>query len=158
MQFPDLLRRPFTLFALLAVVLVAFAGCGSDDDDSGSDSGSGDTETTQTETTEEDTETTEGDAADDAAGQVVEVGVVSGQLKFDPEQLDAKAGSVTFKFDNPDNIPHDFVIEQDGKRIDGTDLISQDTAEVTVELEAGEYQYICTPHEAAGMVGTLTVS
>lgn len=153
MKFRELLHRPVPMFALLAVVVVAFAGCGSDDDDSGDDGGSTTTETTQTETTTEDTT-----GGDDAQAQVVNVGVESGQLKFDPDTLTATAGSVTFKFDNPDNIPHDFVIEQDGERIDGTDLISKGSAEITVDLKAGEYQYICTPHKSAGMTGTLTVT
>jgi plastocyanin len=65
---------------------------------------------------------------------------------------------VTFRFTNPDSLGHDFVIEKDGERIGGTELISNDSAEVTVTLEPGEYTYICTPHESAGMTGTLTVT
>ena len=52
-------------------------------------------------------------------------------------------------------MPHDFVIEKDGERLEGTDLLSNDSTEITVELEPGDYTYICTPHEAAG---TLTVT
>jgi plastocyanin len=55
-------------------------------------------------------------------------------------------------------MAHDFVIEQDGERIGGTDLISNDSADVTVELEPGEYTFYCTPHRGAGMTGTLTVT
>ena len=47
---------------------------------------------------------------------------------------------------------------EEGERIGGTELVSNESAELTIELEPGQYTYICTPHEAAGMTGTLTVS
>jgi hypothetical protein len=64
---------------------------------------------------------------------------------------------VTFRFNNTEATPHDFVIRKDGERIGGTDLISDESAEVTVTLAAGQYTFVCTPHESAGMTGTLTV-
>jgi len=88
----------------------------------------------------------------------IQVGVVEGALRFDPSELTADAGEVTFRFDNTEAMAHDFVIERDGERIGGTALISNESAELTVELEPGEYTYYCTPHRAAGMTGTLTVS
>ena len=84
--------------------------------------------------------------------------MVEGALRFDPSELTADAGEVTFRFDNTEAMAHDFVIERDGERIGGTALISNESAELTVELEPGEYTYYCTPHRAAGMTGTLTVS
>jgi outer membrane protein assembly factor BamB/plastocyanin len=92
------------------------------------------------------------------SGNAIEVGVADGELRFDPSQLTAEAGTVTFRFDNTQSTPHDFVIEKDGERVAGTDLISNDSAEVTVELATGQYTFICTPHESAGMTGTLTVT
>jgi plastocyanin len=65
---------------------------------------------------------------------------------------------VTFRFNNTEAMGHDFVIEKNGERIAGTKLISNDSAEVTVNLEPGAYRYVCTPHESAGMTGTLTVT
>jgi plastocyanin len=102
----------------------------------------------------------ETDNGDDSAadGGVIEVGVVEGALRFDPSELTAEAGMVTFRFDNTEATPHDFVIRKDGERVGGTDLLSNESAEVTVELEPGQYTYVCTPHESAGMTGTLTVS
>ena len=93
-----------------------------------------------------------------ARGDVIEVGVVEGALRFDPSELTAEAGEVTFRFNNTEATPHDFVIEKDGERVAGTELISNESAELTVELEAGEYTFFCTPHESAGMTGRLTVS
>ena len=98
------------------------------------------------------------DGANDGAAGAIEVGVVDGELRFDPSELTADAGNVTFRFDNTQSTPHDFVIEKDGERLAGTELISNDSAEISVELEPGEYTFICTPHESAGMTGTLTVS
>lgn len=106
----------------------------------------------------DDTEETETDDAGQANDSVIEVGVVEGALRFDPSQLSADAGEVTFRFNNTDATPHDFVIRRDGERVGGTELVSNDSAEFTVELDPGEYSYICTPHEAAGMTGTLTVT
>lgn len=100
----------------------------------------------------------EGSADGEAAGKVFEVSVVEGALRFDPSELRAKAGKLTFRFNNTEAMPHDFVIVKDGERLAGTDLISDNSAELTIELAAGQYTYICTPHEAAGMTGTLTVS
>ena len=107
-----------------------------------------------------------GDGADEpdtgdgseAGGSAIEVGVVEGALRFDPSELSAEAGEVTFRFNNTEAMPHDFVIVKDGERVAGTELISNESAELTVELEAGGYTFICTPHESAGMTGTLTVS
>jgi outer membrane protein assembly factor BamB len=93
-----------------------------------------------------------------ARSGVIQVAVVEGALRFDPSKLTAKAGEVTFRFNNTEAMGHDFVIEKNGERIAGTKLISNDSAEVTVNLEPGEYRYICTPHESAGMTGTLTVT
>jgi len=104
-------------------------------------------------------DTTEEDTPGDAAGgETIEVGVIEGELRFDPSELTADAGTVTFRFTNTESMPHDFVIEKDGKRLDGTDLLSNESAEITVELDPGDYTYICTPHESAGMTGTLTVT
>jgi alcohol dehydrogenase (cytochrome c) len=100
----------------------------------------------------------QGTSGDAAGGTTIQVGVVEGALRFDPSELTAEAGTVTFRFTNTDSMPHDFVIEMNGKRLESTDLISNDSAEITLELEPGDYTYICTPHEAAGMTGTLTVT
>ncbi len=101
---------------------------------------------------------TGGDEGDQADASVIEVGVVEGALRFDPSELSAEAGEVTFRFNNTESMPHDFVVVKDGERVGGTELISNESADVTLELEPGEYTYICTPHESAGMTGTLTVT
>lgn len=97
-------------------------------------------------------------ADEGGAAGAIQVGVVEGALRFDPSKLSADAGEVTFRFNNTEAVAHDFVIENDGgERIGGTDLISSDSAEITVDLAPGTYTYFCTPHRSAGMMGTLTV-
>jgi plastocyanin len=83
-----------------------------------------------------------------------------GSLVFEPEQLEAKAGTVTIEFTNPAAVQHDVQIEADGETIGGSDLVANDAAtEATAELEAGEYVYYCsvTGHREAGMEGALAV-
>ena len=80
-------------------------------------------------------------------------------LAFDKDSLDAKAGKVTIDFDNPSAIPHNVVIEEDGKELAGFEPISEGEESETAELEAGTYTFYCSVpgHRQAGMEGTLTV-
>jgi len=81
-----------------------------------------------------------------------------GSLKFDQSELSAKAGKVTFTFDNPSQVPHAFEVEGNGVE-EETDVITQSKASVTVDLKPGTYEYYCPvgQHRQAGMEGTLTV-
>jgi plastocyanin len=80
-------------------------------------------------------------------------------LAFDTTELAAKPGEVTIDFDNPSAIPHNVVIEEDGKELAGFEPISEGTEAVSADLEAGTYTFLCTVpgHAQAGMEGTLTV-
>jgi plastocyanin len=80
-------------------------------------------------------------------------------LAFDKESLDAKAGKVTIDFDNPSAIPHNVVIEENGKELAGFEPISEGEESETAELKAGTYTFYCSVpgHREAGMEGTLTV-
>jgi plastocyanin len=82
-----------------------------------------------------------------------------GTLAFDTDELETDAGEVTIDFDNPAAIEHDVTIEQDGKEIAKSDLVSEGTTDVTADLKPGEYTYYCSVpgHREAGMEGTLTV-
>ncbi len=81
------------------------------------------------------------------------------ELLFDKEDLSAKAGKVTIDFDNPSAIPHNVVIEKDGKELAGFEPITEGEESLSADLEAGSYEYICSVpgHAEAGMKGTLTV-
>ncbi len=105
----------------------------------------------------------EGAATDAPAGEqaglgtIVEVGAVSGQLKFDKQTLTAPAGKVTLRFTNPDPIAHNIAVRSDGQITAESPLITEDTVDLTVDLTRGEYEFVCTPHLSAGMTGTLVI-
>jgi|SRR6187200_365311 len=80
-------------------------------------------------------------------------------LEFDKTALSAKAGEVTIEFDNPSAIPHNVVIEEDGKELAGFEPIAEGKESVSADLKPGTYTFYCSVpgHREAGMEGTLTV-
>ena len=130
---------PMPFKTLLAVLVIACAGflaaCGDDDEDGGSSNGGG------------------GDS-----GGLTVTASESGDLSWEPTELNAEAGEVTVTLDNPSPVAHDIEIEGNGVE-EKSDLVTDGTASVTAELQRGEYTYYCTVpgHEEAGMTGTLTV-
>jgi plastocyanin len=80
-------------------------------------------------------------------------------IAFDKTELEAQAGKVTIDFDNPSAIPHNVVIEKDGKELAGFEPITESKEELSADLEPGAYAFICSVpgHAEAGMEGTLTV-
>jgi uncharacterized cupredoxin-like copper-binding protein len=81
-------------------------------------------------------------------------------LAFDTDKLTTKAGGNEFEFDNPAQIQHDFCIEDsNGNQVGCSDLISNDSTVLTVDLKPGTYTYYCSVpgHREGGMEGTLTV-
>ena len=132
-----------TLIAL-AVAAALIAGCGGDDDN-------------ESAATPEATQ--EPSSGGGGGGETVDVSApADGSLKFDQSTLKAKAGKVTFTYDNPSQVPHAFEVEGNGVE-EETDTITQSDASVTVDLKPGTYEYYCPVdgHKAAGMEGTLTV-
>lgn len=94
---------------------------------------------------------------DEEVGEVLELAAVPGELKFDKTELTAPAGKVTFRFDNPDTIAHNVAVRAGDETIAESDLITKDAVDLTVDLEPGTYEFVCTPHVSAGMKGTLTI-
>jgi|SRR5579864_6170100 len=85
------------------------------------------------------------------------------EYKFDPSQINAKAGKVEFWLVNAGTVSHDMVIaDSSGSVVSRSDLVSAgDSFDFTVSnLSAGSYQFYCDVpgHKDAGMVGTLTVT
>ena len=129
---------------LLATALVA--GCGGDDEE----------EPASTPETPQEAPATD---VGGGGGEAVKVSSpADGALKFDQAELSAKAGKVTFTYDNPSQVPHAFEVEGNGVE-EETDTITESDASVTVDLKPGTYEYYCPVdgHKAAGMKGTLTV-
>jgi plastocyanin len=83
-----------------------------------------------------------------------------GDLAFQKDSLTAPAGEVTLVMENPATVEHNIAVKGDGIDEKGEVVGQGETSEVSVTLEAGEYEFYCSVpgHEAAGMEGTLTVT
>jgi plastocyanin len=142
-------RVSIVLLLVCCAAMLGVAGCG--DDDGGSDTAA--TTTTETGAT--------GAAEGGGGGATINVSAdPGGDLAFEQKSLTAKAGKNTIVFDNPSSTPHDVKIEENGKDVGGTDVVTNDKAEATVELQAGDpYTFYCSVpgHRDAGMEGKLTV-
>jgi plastocyanin len=149
------MRRIPLLLLMCAVAALGFAGCGGGDD------GGSNTSATTTEGTTGTTGTTGATGASGGLAGTIKISAdPSGKLAFQQKSVTAKAGKNKIEFDNPAPIPHDVKIEEDGKEKGGTELVTNGTAEATVQLDAGEpYVFFCSVpgHRQAGMEGKLTV-
>ena len=157
------MRRPSALVALAtACAMLLAAGCGDDDDDGGE--------------------------AGDGGGQTVDV--VLSEFIVEPEQDSASAGEVTFALDNQGGETHEFLVveaasaddlplDDDGAFDEAAfgeenvideveDLEAGSQAELTVDLEPGDYLLLCNvveeeeggemeSHFAEGMYAEFTV-
>lgn len=123
---------------LIACVLVlaatlSFTACGSEDQEEGTPPAS--------------------------AGQTIEISATD--FAFDPPTIPLEgAGEYTFRLTNDGGTAHALEIEGAGIEEATTDTIGPgETAEVTVELQDGEYEMYCPVggHRDMGMEGTLVV-
>jgi plastocyanin len=80
-------------------------------------------------------------------------------LAYDTTELSAEAGKVTIEFKNPSPIPHNVVIEENGKELPSFEPLAEGEDSVTAELKPGTYTFFCSVpgHREAGMEGTRTV-
>jgi plastocyanin len=108
---------------------------------------------------DEPTQSGEGPGDAEASATTLKLAADPAALAFDKDSLSAKAGKVTIDFDNPSVIPHNVVIEEDGKELAGFEPISEGEKAATADLKAGTYTYYCSVpgHREAGMEGQLTV-
>lgn len=129
--------------AVGALAPFSLAACGGDDEE----------EPTESE------ETTEQTDAGGSGGSVDISAVPDGSFAYEQDAVEASAGEVTINFDNPASLPHDVQIEGPDGDLGGTDTISEDSATLTVELEAGDYTFYCSVagHREGGMEGDLAV-
>jgi plastocyanin len=138
------MRRITWLIALvLAAGVMAATGCGGDDSSS---SGSGGTGTSS--------------SSSSGGGQTLTVTAdPGGAISWDKTKLDAKAGKVTLKLVNDSPVQHAIEVEGNGIEEQKTDVITNSSAEVTVDLKPGTYEYYCpVDQHKESMKGTLTVS
>ena len=82
-----------------------------------------------------------------------------GDLSFDTDTLEARAGQVTIEMENPSSVPHNVSVEGRGVNEEGKTVGQGGTSTVTAELQPGEYDFYCSVagHREGGMEGTLTI-
>jgi plastocyanin len=84
-----------------------------------------------------------------------------GALVFDPDGLEAQAGTLTINYSNPSPVPHSIAVEDPAGNVLGeTEVFSAGEQELTIDdLAPGEYVFFCTVpgHREGGMEGDLTV-
>ena len=125
-------------YALIVGVLLV-AGCGDDEEEGGA---------ATPEATEE---------AAGGGGDLTLTADPGGAISWDKSELTAPAGTVTVKLVNDSTTPHAVEIEGNGVE-EESDTVTEGEAEVTAELEAGEYEFYCpVGNHQQTMTGTLTV-
>jgi plastocyanin len=144
------MRRVSAIAAVAALSMLGLAACGG---------GSDNNDTTAAATPPP--ATTTGGGGGGGAASTVNISTPSGtDLAYDQKSVSAKAGSVTIDFQNNESIPHDVAVESSsGDTVGQTDLVASGSANTTVDLQPGTYQFFCTVpgHREAGMQGNLTV-
>ena len=132
-------RSRAALLIVIALLGLALAGCGGDDEEA----------TTTEDTTEETTE------AGSAGGTTLNGSVGPGfDISLDGTDGLA-AGSYTIVV-NDQATDHNFHLTGPGGVDVSTDVGGEGEESFDVELEAGEYTFVCDPH-AAQMKGSFTV-
>lgn len=118
---------------LVLVAALLLAGCGSDDESSDRSGSAG-------------------------TNDVIEI--VETDFALDPETVMVeKAGEVTFRISNDGATTHALEIEGDGLEEESDAIAPGDSADLTVAVEAGEYELYCPigNHREQGMEGTVEV-
>jgi plastocyanin len=135
-------RTPIAIVLILASIALIAAGCGGDD------------ETTTTPTVTPTATGATGAAGGGGEGGATEVTMT--EYAFDPSDPSVASGD-SLEVVNDGELPHNLTVE-------GTDLATEDlegggSEELTVDLDPGDYEIICSiaDHAAQGMTGTLTV-
>jgi plastocyanin len=98
-----------------------------------------------------------GDEEAGAPEQDAQTVAVVGQdnLTWDAEELTVDAGTITVQLTCEGGVNHNFVIDDE----EVAACAPGETVEGTVDLDSGEYEYVCTvPGHEATMRGTLTVN
>ncbi len=130
------MRRRWIALPLLLIALAA-AGCGGDDDE----------DATATTTQETEAAAPSGTEITGSVGPGFDISV-AGADSLSP-------GSYTLVVDDQSSA-HNFHLTGPGGVDVATDVGAEGEESFDVELEAGEYSYVCDPH-ASQMSGTFTV-
>jgi mono/diheme cytochrome c family protein len=85
----------------------------------------------------------------------------TGALAFASTKAEAPAGSIEVMMPNPSSVEHNIAIADEGGEVieEGPVVGKGESSDLTADLEAGKYQFVCTVpgHAEGGMKGELTV-
>ena len=148
--------------SLLAVALVALAGCGSSSSSTTNTTAPAQTPATTTAAPAE--TSTSGSSGASSSGGSSKLSLEAnsgGQLAYNTKSLSASAGTVTIDFTNTSPIEHDVTVESArGQKVGATPVFSGGSKTLTLSnLKPGTYKFYCSVpgHRQAGMEGTLVV-
>jgi uncharacterized cupredoxin-like copper-binding protein len=132
------------LVCVAVAIPLAFAACGDDEDTSTTAASDTSTEETTTE-------------ASSGGGSTIDISET--EFALDPSDPTAEAGNVTFNVSNDGETVHDLEVEGNGVEEVTPSIEAGGSAQLSVDLEPGEYKIYCTipGHADQGMEGTLTV-
>ncbi len=159
---PIRLRRlPKAPTSILAVGLLALAGCGSTSSGTSSSASTpATTPSTPAAATSTPTTSSTPASAPGAATNLALAANPEGQLKYNTSSLTAKAGNVSITFANMAPLSHNVTVESSaGKVLGATPTFQGGARTLSLTLKAGTYKFFCSVpgHRMAGMEGTLTV-
>ena len=136
---------------VLALGVLAVAGCGGSDDSSSSESAG----------TEQASGGGGGGGSASGGGSAQTIDVSETEYKIDPKDPTVKAGTVTFKVTNDGQVTHNLEVEGPGEEQElPSDLAPGDSGELTVDLsKPGTYEWYCPVgnHRDLGMEGEIKV-
>lgn len=106
----------------------------------------------------------DGPEADVIVVEMIEKSATS--YAFEPAEIDVRPGMIV-RFVQAGVVPHNVEFKETPEGTDlgearmGPFLLQKgETYELTIDerFAEGEYRFVCTPHEAMGMIGSLTVT
>lgn len=100
-----------------------------------------------------------GESGGGAAADTVKVRAT--EYAFEPKTIEVPAGRTVFAVTNKGSEEHEFEVFRGSKLMGEIEGITPGiTRELKVDLDAGEYTYVCKlpGHEGKGQTGTLTVT
>ena len=81
--------------------------------------------------------------------------VTQANYQFSPSTFSVASGDTITVTNSTPSTPHTFTVT--GQTIDVT-VSPASSQDVTIDLPAGTYPFVCRFHQSSGMVGTLTVT
>lgn len=146
--------------SLLAMALLALAGCGSSSSSTTNTTAPAQTPAT-TPAAPAESSTSSGTSPAGGSSKLSLEANSGGQLEYNTKSLSASAGTVTIDFTNKSPLPHNVTVESSGgQQVGATPTFQGGAKTLTLSnLKPGTYKFFCSVpgHRQAGMEGTLVV-